>query len=615
MTANADGCDRTSARFGLVLMVACLAALQFIPTNWFTKPGSSVPRTIPGSSSFQLAPQSNPAPPETLRVTAIPKGLDSATPADTVRTVLTLPTPTHRQTLTSPASSVLTPIPVGRSEEADPPSVPQSESVSQIRKCLAGQKILFVGHSHVVHLARGLCRLGEFQGGCGKISFVKWDDRRPIPGIQPWGTDDIKNVPESRPGAGDRVSLRIAMDPYITGDSRTSGRKKGIPKSAAKWFKYDIIVTGTGLWDLYYRNTSPFDLYKWVSKQLELIRTWLKPNQTGVMLVYLIHYNRVPTWPSRAPCAEERRILGFNAAIERAAIEVSQKFPSNHRLLFLDLYEEIKNLPEKNVWPDGHHVDEEVLSSAITEVLRSKLWHPDRPSCRTIPHRIEHFGMTKRNVLRGVDTSRLATLTAGSDAGLDWPSRPSCQIHDTASKAFFHTSAFKDPLRPGWHFNWARFQPSLAEFYVKEKYPQDPMIRLQLVESVCTSGPSDEQACSTNIGLSENATDWSEPARDSQRLLELMRRARGNPPPCLCKNATSLVDDLQLFLEANAKEELSAWKPQIERSCTGVLSRLKSFVTSTVAVSPCRGLATLISAFAAPLLRGAPSDATPAQGA
>jgi hypothetical protein len=53
-------------------------------------------------------------------------------------------------------------------------------------------------------------------------------------------------------------------------------------------------------------------------------------------------------------------------------MKVLQKLPSNHCLLFLDFYEEIKNFTRENVWPDGHHVDEEVLCA--TEVLRSKLW-------------------------------------------------------------------------------------------------------------------------------------------------------------------------------------------------------------------------------------------------
>ena len=503
---------------------------------------ASVVRVSSPFAQISIAPTQRPA------VSAVPKAVETGEPrAVEPKPSSYIPSPTPVSVVAAPSANfdIAGSIPPNETRRFPVdiekwPVYPEGGYKWFQEKCFGRQCTLITGHSHTQLMSYAFCRmLGRDGKRCSKIPPIRWDPAKD--GIQPWAPDRTEE------DAKNGYYYRQSMDPYWTFEGKAK-HSRTFSRS------YHFIIASAAIWDLHYRNTSPWDLYLRTKASMKRMTDLLyeKPLEDGKLggvnkiVVYLLHHHRKPSWPSRIPCTTEDRVLAYRRAVELACAEVAETLPPTKKILIFDIYDWSKALPAEAYNEDGHHLKWGLIQDLVYALLR----HPlvQLPGCG-------------QGVLPGLENAvrplkPIGELDKDGLRTMAWPSRPSCETHLLKTRAKFHTSAWPDYLRPGWKSRWDTFRADMAEYVIQNKYDTNSLNlaqKAQIVHELCKGdanvvGNGPAQTCFKSIGLNENATDWDDAPKPDVEFTKQYFSSKNALPSCLCKDAGSIAPSLQAEL-------------------------------------------------------------------
>ena len=514
------------------------------------------------------------------------------------------------------------------------------QETDDTRRCFSGKSILFIGHSHVLGVGSEVCKIINFSHPeitCNRMSFNTW---KSSDGVQPWGFDQVgylgidelltpkekakflaqeQTSKQQAQAAGlpappiARPSLwwRSSMDPYLTTDGSLRRVRSWNPATMVKKTgdtRYQLILAGTGLWDLHFRNTAPREMFERTRDSLLRLSNWLAipqqrpPKEEGgstfdpsMLVVMLPHYHRKPSWPSRVPCTTEDRVMAYRHAIELAAADAAETLRYGERGLtvqirLLDVYNFTKDIQhEKAFKADGHH-----LAKGVVQDIARAFLHSHVVGCSSSEVRISDH-LASQAIVRVPRNERQLGINRDDLDAILWPDRPSCETHRMTTLSAFHTSAMHNSLRPGWDAQWESFRGRFANYLVSAHRPENRILRAQCIYYTCKPDPDDalprgpresvasaeaSKACLRNVGLTENLTTWDPPVVDADRAgRQLLSSKDGMTiPPCYCVSPASLVPPVQQKFEQ--LRGIDVVQPRITSFCTNMLKEMLTFFTS-----------------------------------
>ena len=224
-----------------------------------------------------------------------------------------------------------------------------------MRQCLAGKRVLFIGHSHINRLAYEVCKAMGYKCGLSAMIVEK----------------------------SNHIHLRILYDGAVFGGEqphatcyRNALRTGQVDPIA---HRYDYIFITRSMWDIVFYDTHPKDLETGILDALNEVVTWLKPG--GKMLFHTLRDYRTPSWPNLVPCADPSRCELYRTAQFSALWKfMEQKRRDDVSVNIYEMLPYTLALPRDGFAPDGNHFTDHNRQVAAEALVRHAF------SCRTPGH-------------------------------------------------------------------------------------------------------------------------------------------------------------------------------------------------------------------------------------